>query len=234
MNFFPVIRDALLHFIFPHLCEGCGSDRLNPTQLLCLRCLSTLPHTDFHLYPANPVEKIFWGRIPVTHATAQYYFTKGSMMQRLLHQFKYHGNKDLGFYLGQLMGNTLIHSNRFSFLDALIPLPLFESRERLRGFNQANILCKGIADKMGLPVLEQVVQRTALSASQTKKGRIERWQNMENRFKLRDAILLEGKQVLLVDDIITTGATLEACAREILTINQVTLNIATLCISSGF
>src|SRR5438045_1839701 len=93
------IKESLLHLVFPHVCEGCGSDAVELNNFLCLRCMSSLPETNFHLHTGNPVEKLFWGRLPVTHATAHYYFTKESMMQHLMHGFKYKGNKEIGLYL---------------------------------------------------------------------------------------------------------------------------------------
>ncbi|HTM93356.1 MAG TPA: phosphoribosyltransferase family protein [Flavisolibacter sp.] len=225
------IKDALLHLAFPHVCEGCGTDNLQAEHLLCLRCLSSLPSTNFHMYANNPIEKIFWGRIPVTSATSQYYFTKESMMQHLMHQFKYKGNKEVGTYLGKLMGWTLVESNRFSFVDALIPLPLHKSREHKRGYNQATILCEGISSILNKPVLKNVVIRREQTETQTKKGRIQRWQNMAGRFELTNPQAIKDRQVLLVDDVVTTGATLEACGQEILKAENVQLNIATLCFS---
>jgi ComF family protein len=225
------IKESLLHLAFPHVCEGCGSDQLESAQLLCLRCLSSLPATNFHLHPNNPIEKIFWGRIPVTYAASQYYFTKESMMQHLMHQFKYKGNKELGLYLGQLMGFAFAGSNRFSFVDALVPLPLHRSKEHKRGFNQAALLCEGIATVLKKPVLKDAVTRRGSTESQTKKGRIQRWQNMEGRFEIGQTKALEGRHILLVDDVITTGATLEACGRELLKAENIQLSIATLCFS---
>lgn len=226
------LKEAVLHFLFPHVCEGCGTDVLEQDHFLCLRCLSSLPKTDFHFYPDNPVEKHLWGRLPVTAATAQYYFTKGSLMQHLMHQLKYRGNKELGVYLGRLMGHALKDSNRFRFVDALIPLPLFAAKERKRGYNQATVLCEGMAEVMGKPVLKDAVIRTAHTESQTKKNRIERWLNMEGRFDVVQPQKLEGKHVLLVDDVITTGATLEACAAVLLQRANVQVSLATLCFSS--
>lgn len=225
------IKDSLLHLAFPHVCEGCGTDNLQAEHLLCLRCLSTLPSTNFHLHANNPVEKIFWGRMPVTYATAQYYFTKESMMQRLMHQFKYRGNREVGLYLGRLMGFALKESNRFNFVDALIPLPLHKSKEHKRGYNQAAVLCEGIAGILNKPVLSDVVVRPEQTETQTKKGRVERWQNMEGKFELTNANPVENKHLLLVDDVITTGATVEACGKEILKASNVQLSIATLCFS---
>ena len=226
------IKESLLHLVFPHVCAGCGSDSPEPQHELCLKCLSSLPQTNFHLFPSNPVEKIFWGRLPLASATALCYFSKESLMQHLMHQLKYRGNKELGFYLGRLMGQALASSNRFSFIDALIPLPLFPAKERKRGYNQASLLCEGMAEALQKPVLKNVVVRTSYTDTQTKKGRVERWQNMEGRFELIDPHAIEGKQLLLVDDVVTTGATLEACGREIIQARNVQLSIATLCFSS--
>jgi ComF family protein len=232
-SWFSEIKDSLLHLVFPHVCEGCGSDILETHNELCLKCLSSLPETNFHMHPNNPIEKIFWGRLPVTYATSQYYFTKESLIQHLLHQLKYRSNKELGVYLGKLMGHALAACNRFSFVDALIPLPLFPAREKKRGYNQAAVLCEGIAEVLRKPVLKDVIRRVSYTDSQTKKNRVERWQNMEGRFELAEPNAIEGKHVLLVDDVITTGATLEACGREIIQAPNVQLSIATLCFSSG-
>lgn len=226
------IKESVLHLAFPHICQGCGSDLLEAHHELCLKCLSSLPGTDFHLHPDNPVERIFWGRMALTYAMAQYYFTKESLIQHLMHQVKYRRNKELGFYLGKLMGYELAASPRFSHIDVLVPLPLFPAKERKRGFNQAAVLCEGIAEVLQKPVLKNSVTRKTYTDSQTKKSRVERWQNIEGRFELVNAAAIEGKHVLLVDDVITTGATLEACGREIMKAQNVQLSIATLCFSS--
>lgn len=228
---FKEIKNSLLHLAFPHVCEGCGSDILEADHLLCLHCLSSLPQTSFHLHNNNPIEKKFWGRVPIVHATAQYYFTKESIMQHLMYQFKYRGHKEVGIYLGKLMGHAISSSHRFSDVDALIPLPLHQSKEHKRGFNQAAILCEGMALVINKPVWKNIVTRTEFTETQTKKNRIARWQNMEGRFELKKANTIQGKHVLLVDDVITTGATLEACGREILKAENVQLSLATLCFS---
>lgn len=233
MLFLKEIKDAVMHLAFPQVCEGCGLDLPESTQLLCLRCLSSLPATNFHMYPNNPIEKTFWGRLPVTYATAQFYFTRESLIQQLMHRFKYKGNRELGLFLGKLMGHALSGSNRFSHLDAVIPLPLFAAKERRRGFNQATILCQGIAEILDIPVLQNTIRRTSFTETQTKKGRIERWQNMEGRFELVNPQIVKGRHVLLVDDVITTGATLEACGRELLKADGLRLSIASLCFSSN-
>jgi ComF family protein len=204
---------------------------LEAEHLLCIKCLASLPKTEFQFYPNNPVEKIFWGRLPVTSATAFCYFTKESLMQHLMHQLKYRGNKEVGLYLGRLMGHALAASNRFRYVDALIPLPLFATKERKRGYNQAALLCEGMAEAMDKPVLKDVVIRTTHTESQTKKNRVERWLNMEGRFDLVNPTAIEGKHVLLVDDVVTTGATLEVCGSVLLQAQNVQVSLATLCIS---
>jgi len=181
--------------------------------------------------PGNPIEKKFWGRLPFAGATAQYYFTRESLMQRLMHEFKYKGNRDLGLQLGVLMGASIKQSGRFC-PDALIPLPLFRAKEKKRGYNQAAILCEGMAESLHVPVLKNVVIRSHHTDTQTKKGRIERWQNMESKFLLVQPEPVINKKLLLVDDVITTGATLEACGAELLKAENVKLSIAALCYAS--
>ncbi len=222
------VKDAVLHWLFPHVCVGCGSDILNPESLLCVRCIDALPETDFERFSGNPVEKRFWGRLQIEHAAAYCYFTRESLIQRLMHQFKYKKNKDLGFQLGKLMGKSLVRARRFE-VDALIPLPLFPAKEKRRGYNQATVLCEGMAETLAVPVLNDVIIRSHHTETQTKKGRIERWQNMEGKFILSASEKIKNKHVLLVDDVITTGATLEACGTELLNGENVRLSIATLC-----
>lgn len=196
-----------------------------------MRCMAILPETGFESHPGNPVEKIFLGRLPLAAASAQFYFTKESLVQHLMHQFKYKGNRDLGLQLGRMMGEQLLDSGRFG-ADALVPLPLFPAREKRRGFNQATILCEGIAGVMRVPVLDKLVLRPQHTETQTRKGRIERWKNMEGKFVLKDPGSIRNKHLLLVDDVVTTGATLEACGNELLQGENVKLSIACLCIAS--
>ena len=222
------IRDSVIQILFPHVCCGCGSDILSRETVLCMRCMEAMPETGFELHADNPVEKKFWGRIKVEHASAQYYFTRESLMQRLMHQFKYRGNRDLGFQLGVLMGASIKRSGRFN-VDALVPLPLFRRKEKKRGYNQALILCDGMAESLHVPVLKDVIIRSHHTDTQTKKGRIERWQNMESKFSLLQPEAVSHKHVLLVDDVITTGATLEACGAELLNAGNIKVSIAALC-----
>ena len=225
------IKNSILHILFPHVCDGCGSDIIDEESSLCMKCIAEMLETNFHLHSNNPVEKIFWGRLPIINATAQYYFIKESLMQHLMHQLKYKGTRELGKQLGRLMGYDLQKTNRFNKVDFLIPLPLFPSKEKRRGYNQATILCEGIAEVMNVEILRDAITRTQFTETQTRKGRIERWQNMEGKFELMKPEKIRDKNILLVDDVITTGATLEACGHELLQASP-KLSIATLCYAS--
>ena len=228
---FKEIKESLLHLLFPQICAGGANDLVDKDSVLCMRCMSSLPETGFEKFRGNPVEKIFWGRLKIESATAQFYFTKDSLMQRLMHQFKYKGNKAIGLQLGKIMGKQLQISGNF-VVDALVPLPLFAAKQKKRGYNQATVLCEGISLITGIPVLDKAVIRPAHTETQTKKNRIERWKNIEGRFVLSGGVSISGKHVLLVDDVVTTGATLESCGSELLQAEGLKLSIATLCIAS--
>ncbi|MEJ7769893.1 MAG: phosphoribosyltransferase family protein [Chitinophagaceae bacterium] len=215
------------HLFFPHICIGCGTDIIGQAALLCFHCINRLPVTNFNYETGNQVEKLFYGRLPVIHAGSYCYFSKDSLVQRILHQLKYRGNKELGFFIGRMMGDWLMQSRRFDDIDALVPLPLYASREKRRGYNQAAILCDGIASSIKIPVLSNAVTRVSATETQTHKNRIERWHNMEGRFRLQNSEALKNKHVLLVDDVITTGATLEACGQELIMAANTQVSILT-------
>ena len=221
----------LTHLFFPHTCCGCGTDLLPGKAIFCIYCLSSMPHTGFEQHAGNPVEKNFWGRAEIQAASAHLYFTKKSSIQQSLHRFKYKGRKEIGFYFGNRMGLALKNGGRFQACELILPLPLFASREKERGYNQAAILSEGISAIMHIPVSNDTLFRIKGTASQTHKNRIQRWQNMEDKFLVRRKEQLEGRHILLIDDVITTGATLEACAQTLLRIEGVTLSIATLAYS---
>jgi ComF family protein len=222
------IYSSTLHLFYPHVCTGCGSDLLPEDNQLCWHCINHLPHTNFAQHPNNPVEKIFWGRIAVTAAHSAFYFSKASLIQQLIHQLKYKNNTDIGFYMGAIMGETLISSNRFNPIDYLVPLPLYPDKEHKRGYNQAAIICNGMSETMNVPVLTGNIIRQRFTETQTRKHRTERWENVAGSFVVQHPQALQGKSILLVDDVITTGATLEACGTVLLQAANVKLYIATL------
>lgn len=217
--------DNFLHLFFPHNCEGCGTDVVGDKYFLCARCLHRLPETHFFQSPDNPVEKLFYGRLPVTLAAAAYYFTKDSLLQHLLIQLKYKGNKEAGYFLGRIMGHLLLKAERFRDVDVLVPLPLNAKKAHLRGYNQAEIICEGIAEVWHKPIVKEAVERTRFTETQTHQNRSSRWQNMEGVFAVTDIPALQNKHILLIDDVITTGATLEACGSVILRVEGAVLSI---------
>lgn len=205
---------------------------LNNDSLLCFECINNLPHTQYAKFENNPIEKIFWGRLPIQAAFAEFYFDKESLIQHLIHQLKYKGNTQIGIFLGEMMGNSISNSPLYKNIDALIPLPLFPDKERKRGYNQAKVICDGISNTTNIPVLNNIVIRQRFTETQTRKHRTERWQNVAESFALNNSEVLEGKHILLVDDVITTGATLEACGNSILQIPNTKLSIGCLAMAS--
>ncbi len=222
-----IVADAL-HLFYPHTCTGCSSDLIEKDCLLCISCINELPHTNFALHENNPIEKIFIGRLRFNAAHSEFYFSKGQLIQHLIHLLKYKGNKDVGYYLGEIMGNTLLRSGRFSNIDYLVPLPLYPDKEFKRGYNQAEVICQGIYNTTRIPVLINNVVRQRQTETQTRKHRADRWQNVEGSFMVREPEKLLGKNVLLVDDVITTGATLEACGQVILRVPGTGISFASL------
>ncbi|MBS1510093.1 MAG: ComF family protein [Bacteroidetes bacterium] len=222
------IFSSTLHLFYPHTCTGCGSDIIENDNQLCLHCINELPHTNFESHANNPIEKIFWGRMPLVAAHSEFYFSKGGLIQELIHALKYKNNTAIGFYLGEIMGNRLLASGRFSNVEALVPLPLFPDKEHKRGYNQAAVICNGIASAMNIPVITGNITRRRFTETQTRKHRTERWENVEGSFMVRNPEALAGKHALLIDDVITTGATLEACGSIMQKIPGVHLYIASL------
>jgi ComF family protein len=223
----PIFK-SFLHLFYPYTCCGCGTDLLAEKNLLCIYCQASMPLTDFEFFSSNPIEKIFWGRAEIQAASAHLYFTSGSAVQQSLHLLKYKGKKEIGIYFGQRMGVSLVQSRRFNDCEIIVPLPLFASREKKRGYNQATVIAEGISRQLKIPVFSDAVLRVKKTETQTHKSRIQRWKNMESTFKVGDPQKIKGKHVLLVDDVVTTGASLEACARVLQEIPGVRISIACL------
>ena len=219
---------SLLHLFFPHTCCGCNTELLTEDILFCLYCEAFMPLTRFEYFASNPVEKIFWGRVEIQAAAAHVYFTNGSSIQQSLHLLKYKKRKQVGEYFGIRMGMAIRQSNRFSQCEVIIPLPLFAAREKKRGFNQAKLIAEWISTQLHIPVISDAVIRFKKTETQTNKSRIQRWKNMESTFKIRDQQSIRGKHILLVDDVITTGASLEACALVLQNIEGVRVSICCL------
>ena len=216
---------AFIHLIYPHNCEGCGTDILNEKSFLCTKCLFQLPQTGFISNANNPIEKRLYGRVKVEEAGAAFYFTKDGLLQHLIGQLKYKNNREMGLYLGRLVGNQLKATHRFDGVEALIPLPLNERKLRVRGYNQSEIICEGIISVWPKALITDAVCRVIDTATQTNKSLTDRWENIEGAFAIADATKIEGKHIALVDDIITTGASIESCGRELLKVKGVRLSV---------
>ncbi len=223
------IGNALLGLVYPHVCSSCGSDVLQTGYELCAQCIEELPYTGFEQQELNPVEKIFRGRLHLQQATSFLFYTKDHPVQQIMHRFKYKGYRRLGMHLGRLMGRELQNQPHFKSLQAVIPVPVLPEKEFKRGYNQAEVLSEAIAEILGLPVINNCLIRCKGIESQTKKTRLERQEHMSENFKLQHPQTIANKHVLLVDDIITTGATMESCGRQILNVPGSKLSIASLC-----
>ena len=209
------IGDLLMLF-FPSNCLICGKRLPVPRAILCLECERGMPRTAYGDRIDNPVSQIFWGRVPVESGTSLFRFEKGSSYQALLHDLKYRGNKKAGQYLGRLLGQA-IKKTAFSHCDMMIPVPLHQKRERARGYNQSEVIAQGASEITGIPVVSDLIKRTEHSRSQTRMNRHERFENMANAFCLSNRCPdMAGKSILIIDDVITTGATLEACSRVLI------------------
>ncbi len=214
-------------FFFPANCLVCGKKLHTSRDVLCMTCEYNIPLTGYSDRPDNPVSQIFWGRVPVEMGTSLFRFTKGSAYQNLLHDLKYRGNRNAGLYLGHMLGNTLKQSPFFT-CDVMIPVPLHRKRLRERGFNQSMMIARGVAEITGIPLDPGVLVRTGYQGSQTSKSRYDRFINVSGDFQLnRKASDMTGKKILLIDDVVTTGATLEACSRVLFNHFTCTILIAT-------
>lgn len=228
MNELTQYLNDFLEFIFPELCITCNTRLISQEKYLCMNCWSDIPVTNFHLAEENKVARLFWGRVKIEFATSYFSYKKGSRYQQLIHYIKYKGLKELGFETGRKFGNTLLHSKCLQDVDVIVPVPLHLKKEKKRGFNQSLYIAKGIAESTDKPLIEKNLYRKIFTSTQTKKNRFERWQNVENIFGIRNPEEFAGKHILLVDDVVTTGSTLEACAFPILKIENTKVSIATL------
>ena len=222
-----------ISLIYPNLCAACGNVLLKNENTLCTSCLFYLPKTNYHKYKDNAVSKTFWGRINIESAASMYHFTKSGDVQNMIHKFKYNGDKEIGIYLGKMYGNELRNSDIFNKIDIIVPVPLHPKKEKKRGYNQSTVFARGLSESMHIPVNNISLIRTYASESQTKKSRIGRWENVREIFSLKYKDDLVGKNILLVDDVITTGATIEACGRLLLSIEGVKLYIVSMAIASN-
>jgi len=192
-----------------------------------MHCERHLPRTGFEDWSENPIEKIFWGRVYIAGASALYFYGKGEKVQRLMHGLKYRGRKDIGLWLGKQLGISLLKGGRIDQIDYIVPIPLHPKKEYQRGFNQSALICQGIAEVTGW-VFSPLLERTENTDTQTRKSKYDRWKNVSGKFRVKPGSNLDSLNILLVDDIVTTGATLEASARILLDAGVRRVYIATI------
>jgi len=219
---------SAINLIFPNLCESCNSALAKGEESLCTSCEFELPKTGFENDLENEVVKKFWGKLKVENAMAMYYFNKGGRLQPIIHGLKYSGKTNIGVRLGQLMGWAIKECNNFNNVDLVVPVPLHKTKLRKRGYNQANFIAEGLSTALNIPYSTTLVKRVVKSSTQTKKSRLARWDNVDGIFALNKIPVKKLNHILIVDDVLTTGSTLEACAKAILQkIDNVKISFAT-------
>ena len=228
MNWLYDLWDDFISLLFPRLCYACGSQLMRNESLICTACFVLIPRTNYHLAEDNPVAQLFWGRCLIEKAAAFSYYNKGSRIRKLIHNMKYKGIREIGYELGRIYGLSLKASGFANDIDMIIPVPLHPVKKRIRGFNQSETISMGIADVTHLPVDIKSLARILVSATQTKRSRYERWTNVEGIFKVIDSETIIGKHVLIVDDVITTGSTIESCTNELLKVEGVKVSVVAL------
>lgn len=222
------ILSGITNLIFPNICLACEKKLITGEKTICLNCQLTLPKTNYHLIKDNPVEKHFWGITHIEAATALYHFFKKTRVQHMIHQLKYKGRQDIGIRLGKFFGIELLQSPIFSQVDIITAVPLHPLKQQKRGYNQSELICQGISETLQKPFLNNILRRSVNTQTQTKKHRIQRWQNVESVFIIPHPETIQNKHILLVDDVITTGSTLQACANQLLAISGTKVSIAAL------
>jgi ComF family protein len=220
-----------INLMFPELCVVCGISLQRNEHLLCITCLHGIPKTNYHLIEGNPIEKRFWGKVPIYRATSYFFFQKGSSFQKLLHILKYKGNKEIGELMGKYAAIDLLDSPDFTSIDVILPVPLHPKKYKSRGYNQSEWISKGLSVVLNKPLDITTLIRIHENATQTKKSVFERYKNTEGIFELKDKNIFAGKHILLVDDVLTTGSTLEACVRVLLETPEIKISIFTLAVA---
>ncbi len=220
-----LVQDTLSIF-YPQLCAACNDLLVRGEDVICIKCNIQLPYSNYHLDPENSVAKQFWGKIQLESASAFLHFHKGEKVQRLIHQLKYSNRPDIGVYIGTLCGQVFKSSMLFANVEVVIPIPLHKKKERIRGYNQAACFSDGLAEGMGILSLPRGIKRVKHTETQTRKSRFARYKNVSEVFEVADILALQGKHILLVDDVITTGSTLYACAKVLSEVKDVKVYLA--------
>ncbi|MBP1638019.1 MAG: phosphoribosyltransferase [Bacteroidetes bacterium] len=222
---------SFFDLLYPNLCLICGESLVTGENQLCLKCVSRIPKTNYHLIPDNPVEKRFWGKAPVAYASSYFFFQKGSDFQKLMHELKYRGNKEIGVLLGKYAAVDLSEVPDYLNIDIIVPVPLHPKKLAKRGYNQSELICNGISSILKKPVNTTNLIRTRENTTQTKKSVFERYENTQGIFELKNPVEFQDKHILLVDDVLTTGSTLEACIQTLLLVENIKISVFTLAVA---
>jgi ComF family protein len=225
--------DFLTELFYPRICMSCGRLLIKEEDILCTYCIMNLPKTNYHLWKRNPVMQLFDGRINLNAATAMYFYKKGGNVQQLLHNFKYRGYSDIGVKTGKDFGSELMLSAEFKTADYIIPVPLHFKKLRIRGFNQSERFAFGLSQSMSASLENDNLIRKVHTSTQTKKSRWERWQNVNSIFELKNPEKLKDSHVLLVDDVITTGSTIEGCVTILSRVEGIKISVAAMASPAG-
>jgi ComF family protein len=220
-----------ISLIYPEICLACHEALYNKEEFICIKCLFNLPKTNQHLQKQNEVSKLFWGRANIETGASCYYFNKGNKVQNLLHHLKYKGKADLGKHIGKIYGQELIESEFYQNIDLIIPIPLHKNKLKRRGFNQSDSFAEGLSNSMQVMWDSNILVRKLETSTQTNKTRFKRWENVDSIFEVKAGEQLTNKHILLVDDVVTTGSTLESAAQTLLQINGTKVSIASIACS---
>lgn len=219
---------ALLDFISPRGCRMCGNRLALTENEICTVCNWQLPRTDHPTTPYdNPMARLFWGRFPLEKAAAWMYYQPSNPQCKLVYDIKYYGQDELAFYLGQLVAREFQAHDFFDDIDMIVPMPLTFLRRLKRGYNQAERIARGVSDVTGIPVAKPV-KRVKFVNSQTRLSSFERAENVKDAFRLKAPEALNGKHILIVDDVVTTGATVSSCAMELCKAGDMKVSILSL------
>lgn len=229
---FRQLCSGFAHLLYPDLCVACGGDLPISTTCFCIRCKTRLAPSDMHLVQDNEFIERLWGRLPLESGASAYYYSPQSPIRMAVHHLKYKNKPDIGVLIGREFGRRLRESAFFKTVEVIVPVPLHPRKERLRGYNQSEVFAQGLSEAMELPMLGKALVRQVFTQTQTRKKRMERFENVEQVFELRKSELLTNKHVLLVDDVLTTGATLEICGQVLLGVKGTKLSCATIAIAS--
>jgi ComF family protein len=233
MTISKTISNLVGNFLFPEICVACEKTLPHRGEELCLECQLVIPKTNFHNKKENLTTERLAGRFPFRYATSYYFYTKTKHTQNLIFSFKYHGKRDIGIFIGETYGRLLYETPFFHDINGIVPVPMHPSKVRLRGYNQAEVFAEGLASTMESVVFPNALKKIRTTQSQTQLNHGERWSNVQEIFELGEqATLLKGRHILLVDDVLTTGATLDTCANELLKIEGIQISVATIAIAT--